>query len=272
MPTICIAHKGYWIFRTLSFASILSDNFLDFKPASPYDIIHLTLLAIKQIMLKILFYFVFILCISISCDSSQDTYPLENTSGKSIYPELFDKDESQINSSKKDLVINSVKKEVVEDQLKTALNDPNISSYLKKVYNQKQLVPANDSLMLTITDSLSSKSKNLLFYFLTFTYSMNGSNGFYSEALSMESLEYVKTQTEQFCTNFKTTPLLTEKHFENWASYILGEISISNENNEEEAISKLEKQLTANLVEKRKDYQQIIKKLIAKIKQPIKHR
>tara|TARA_Y100001933_G_C18755157_1_gene461601 strand:+ start:62 stop:700 length:639 start_codon:yes stop_codon:yes gene_type:complete len=172
----------------------------------------------------------------------------------------------------KDTIALKQKTKSLDEILNASLTDSTISNYLKKVYTKRKLVQASDSLILTIPDSLGTNSNNQLFYFLTFTYSMNGSDGFYSEALGMSSLEYVKNHTEQFCHNFTTTPHLRDQDLINWASYILGEISISNENNEEKAISNLEKQLIANLNGKRKDYQSVITSLIGKIKQPITHR
>ena len=43
--TICIVHKGFRGFRTLSPASILGGNLIGLKSAIPYDTIHSTMCA-----------------------------------------------------------------------------------------------------------------------------------------------------------------------------------------------------------------------------------
>ena len=43
MPTMCIVHKGFRGFRTVSPASFFCGNLIGLKPAIPYDTIHLTL-------------------------------------------------------------------------------------------------------------------------------------------------------------------------------------------------------------------------------------
>lgn len=153
-------------------------------------------------------------------------------------------------------------------ELNTSMNNKAIDNYYKETLRRQRLIGHNDdNKMLSITDSLFSKdTNNDLFYFLVFTKSMNGSDGFYSEALGFSSLEFIETKTEWFADYFNVAPLLTEKDMDNWASYIYCEIGISRENHELETVLALEEKLLKNIQEARKEYRPIIKQLIAKIK------
>jgi hypothetical protein len=153
-----------------------------------------------------------------------------------------------------------------QQELDKTLNDPTVDQYFKGIYNQEKLIIAEDSKMLSVADSLTSKDPdNDLFYFVVFTKSMNGSDGFYSEAVGLAAFNYVTKQTEEFADYFNIAPKLTDKDMDNWASYIFGEIQISRENHELQAVDELEKQLIGNIKGARKEYKVVIEKLIEKI-------
>lgn len=154
-----------------------------------------------------------------------------------------------------------------QQELNKALSDTNIDLYYKDIFRQEKLIPADDNKMLSITDSLFSKNPEKdLFYFVVFTKSMNGSDGFYSEALGLASYNFITINTEWFADYFNIAPKLTENDMDNWANYIFGEIQISRENNEVKAIKELEGHLLDNIKEARKEYKVVIEKLIEKIK------
>ena len=63
------------------------------------------------------------------------------------------------------------------------LSEQIINQYFEKIYTQEKLINENDYLMLTVPDSLfSNNPQKQLYYFIVFTKSMNGSDGFYSES------------------------------------------------------------------------------------------
>ncbi|MBL4753935.1 MAG: hypothetical protein JKY52_10135 [Flavobacteriales bacterium] len=144
---------------------------------------------------------------------------------------------------------------------------PSEFEYYKDVYSQEKLMPADDILMLSITDSLFTKNpENELFYFVVFTKSMIGSDGFYSEALGLSCYNFITTKSTKFATHFSSEPKLTEDDLNNWADYIFGEIQISRENEELEAIMELEAQLIDDIKASKIEYKELIERLIAKIK------
>jgi hypothetical protein len=156
----------------------------------------------------------------------------------------------------------------LEDELQAFMNDPSIDEYYKETLRKGKLIHASDdNIMLSITDSLWTKdSEKALFYFLVFTKSMYGSDGFYSEALGLSTLSFIETNTETFADYFNVAPFLNERDMDNWANYISGEIQISNENNEMEAFYQLEEKLTNNIKESKKESQTLIKNFIQKIR------
>lgn len=105
-----------------------------------------------------------------------------------------------------------------------------------------------------------------LFYFIVFTKSMNGSDGFYSESVGVSAYNFITQRTEQFAEFFNSSPKLNEKDMDNWAEYIYNEIQISRENQEQLAIDQLESELTEKLKESRKEHKVVIEMLIKKIK------
>lgn len=140
---------------------------------------------------------------------------------------------------------------------------PSEIEYYKDVYSQEKLIPADDILMLSITDSLfTENSENELFYFVVFTKSMIGSDGFYSEALGLSCFNFITTQPNKFANYFLTEPKLTEGDLNNWADYIFGEIQISRENEEMKSIKELEIQLIPHTTENKN----LLERLITKIK------
>tara|TARA_B100001173_G_C15774606_1_gene456610 strand:- start:45 stop:704 length:660 start_codon:yes stop_codon:yes gene_type:complete len=170
--------------------------------------------------------------------------------------------------------VEKLKKLTNKELINLSLKDTNISSYLKEIYAQKKLVPANDSIMLTIVDSIGTKSKNSLFYFLTFTYSMNGSDGFLSEIIGYTSLDYLKNNTKEFFNYYNTVEELNENHLGQWAEYIANEIYISNSEQIEtidtnifhQEIDKFKKEIISNLQSENEKYSTLIQKLFFKIK------
>ena len=155
----------------------------------------------------------------------------------------------------------------LDSLLNVALNDDKINSYYKDVYNAGKLIHQDDdNVILSITDSIfTNVNERRYFYFIVFTKSMNGSDGFYSEALGLRAKEFVENNTERFAHYFNASPLLTEKDFNNWAYYILGEIAITQEHNEPDGIIELEEKLIKNIKEQRKEYKPIIEDLITKV-------
>lgn len=152
-------------------------------------------------------------------------------------------------------------------ELNKVLGDKEIDNYFKDIYHQEKLISADDNKMLSITDSLFTKdSKTDLFYFIVFTKSMNGSDGFYSEAVGLSAFDFITKKTEWFADYFNIAPKLTDKDMDNWANYVYGEIQISREGEELKAIKELESIVLGNIKEARKEYRPIIEKLIEKIK------
>lgn len=158
-------------------------------------------------------------------------------------------------------------KSPLQVEVDNALRNESIDNYYKDIYNKERLVSSDDNKMLSITDSLfTDNPKTDVFYFIVFTKSMNGSDGFYSEALGESSFNFVTKNTETFVDYFNVAPKLTEKDMDNWAKYILGEIKITREGDEQKAIQELENILFNNIARKRKEYRPIIESLIEKIK------
>jgi hypothetical protein len=154
-----------------------------------------------------------------------------------------------------------------QQELNKALADTTLDDYYKDIYRQGKLISADDSKMLSITERLFTDDPDKdLFYFIVFTKSMNGSDGFYSEAVGLSSFEFVKTRTRRFADYFNIAPRLTDQDMENWAQYVYAEIQISRENQEEQAVKELERQLVDNIKEARKEYRVTIEKFIGKIK------
>lgn len=181
----------------------------------------------------------------------------------------FYTDESEVNSNewneyKSD---STISKSPMQIELDIALKNESIDNYYIEVYQQEKLILADDYKMLSITDSLFTKSpKTDLFYFIVFTKSMNGSDGFYSEAIGLSAFNFITKKTEWFADYFSIAPKLSEKDMDNWARYVYSEIQISRENEEGKAVKELEKQLLENIKGARKEYQPVIEKLIEKIK------
>ncbi|MCB9334923.1 MAG: hypothetical protein H6586_02165 [Flavobacteriales bacterium] len=123
-------------------------------------------------------------------------------------------------------------KEKLDSLLKESLNDKEISDYHIQVFNAGKLLKnEDDNVMLSITDSLFSKNNDRkYFYFILFTKSMNGSDGFYSEALANSSYNFINNNLGDFLNYFLNSEILTEKDFDNWVQCCYGEISIVYEN------------------------------------------
>lgn len=139
--------------------------------------------------------------------------------------------------------------------------------YYLDIFNQEKLIESDDILMLSITDSLLTKDKeNELFYFIVFTKSMNGSDGFYSEAVGLSCFNFITKNPIRFAKYFLSEKKLNDSDFNNWAGYIYGEIQISRENQELVAIRELEDLLKEKVKDSNKEYTELIDKLIDEIK------
>ncbi len=152
-------------------------------------------------------------------------------------------------------------------ELSKALADPAIDNYYKEIYRQEKLISADDDKMLSITEKLFTNDPGKdLFFFIVFTKSMNGSDGFYAEAVGLSAFEFVTKKTERFAVYFNITPKLNEQDMDNWAQIVYGEIQISRENEEKKAVKELENLLLTNIKGARKEYETVIKRFIEKVK------
>lgn len=152
-------------------------------------------------------------------------------------------------------------------ELNKALADSTIDNYYKEIYRQEKLIKADDNKMLSVTENLfTSDTDKDLFYFIVFTKSMNGSDGYYSEAIGLSAFEFVTEKTEQFADYFNIAPKLNNQDMDNWAQYVYGEIHISRENEEKKAVNELESLLLENIKGARKEFEVVIKRFIEKIK------
>ncbi|WP_187264809.1 hypothetical protein, partial [Pontibacter beigongshangensis] len=159
-------------------------------------------------------------------------------------------------------------------ELKNALDDPSTDKYFVEVFNKVRIVKhPDDDKMLSVTDSLFSKDPSKdFFYFIVFTKSLNGADGFYSEAAGVKGTEFLTTKTESFADYFNIGPKLDDTDMRNWASSIVGEIQIEREGEEAMAINELESQLRKNIKYSRKEYSLVIEKFIGYIKKVQKER
>ena len=153
--------------------------------------------------------------------------------------------------------------------LLSAIQNRNIDPYYKNIIEEGRFI-ANPSeyKMMALTDSLlfNCDPGQSIFYFISFTKSMNGSDGFYSEAVSMGAFRFVTTQTSKFLSYFDVGVQLGEKDLNNWARFIFGEIQIVSEKKELKAIDELEVLLKENAKGMKNEYLEIIDKLIKKIR------
>ena len=152
-------------------------------------------------------------------------------------------------------------------ELQQAMADPAVDQYFKDIVTQEKLIHADDNKMLSVPENISSANPDKhFFYFMVFTKSMNGSDGFYSEAIGLAAYEYVTTNTEQFAEYFNNAPNLTDKDMDNWAKYIYSEIQISASDSESKALAALEVRLLNNVNNSKKEHKLAIETLLEKIK------
>jgi hypothetical protein len=141
---------------------------------------------------------------------------------------------------------NSIHEDKVLSDRKTI--DSLTLAYFYNVIQSQKIIKSSDSQMLSVTDSLFRDDKRKQsFYFLVFTKSMRESDGFYSEALSSKSFEYVTSRTDEFVRNICLNQDLDEIDLANWAEYVFSEIRISYEGQESEEINKIENLLLNNI-------------------------
>ena len=131
-----------------------------------------------------------------------------------------------------------------ESEINNQLLNPKIPRYFKDVALAKQLLDADDGLMLSLMDSLYSQDKDLkAYYFFTFTQSLKSADGFYSEGAANTCYAFIKERTEEFVKYFSSKDFLLDIDLENWAYYTLSEIEIEYEDKIEENINALIKEL-----------------------------
>ena len=204
----------------------------------------------------------------IGCQNQSENSASQTIAGLSPEPELVasktDSNESQSFNTNSTLGL----------ELKNSINDPSTDDYFVKVFNHGEfLLHADDNKMLSITDSLFSTNPDKdFFYFIVFTKSLNGADGFYSEAAGVKATEFVTKKTEWFADYFNIGPTLTEADMQRWANAIVGEIQIEKEGEEAKAIDELEFQLRKNIRTRRKEYSFVIDKLIDNIRDVEKER
>lgn len=139
--------------------------------------------------------------------------------------------------------------------------------YFKKIYTQEKLIIADDILMLSITDSLFTKQKDTEeYYFVVFTKSMIGSDGFYSEALSQSSMNYISKHPLKFAKYFTTNPKLNDVDLKNWSRFIYYEMLLEGEESIDEYILELEKTLNEKSMNSNPKYNKLLKNVIIEIK------
>lgn len=219
---------------------------------------------IKKIVLSLIAA-VFFSCINQQMKNPKTEFNSSDTvKAVSVDSGFLDKNEVNSNEWKSDSV---KRKSPMQVELDNALKDESIDNYYKEIFQTEKLILADDIKMLSITDSLFTKDAETdLFYFIVFTKSMNGSDGFYIESIGLSALDFITKKTECFATYFYTAPKLTEKDMDNWADHIYDEIQISRENEDENAINELENKLLENITGTRKEYKPVIEKLIERIK------
>lgn len=195
-----------------------------------------------------------------SCNNQQsDQHSIKFNSSDSLQTEIdglyINKIDSAITSS------------IFQVELSLALKNQAIDNYYKEIYKKEQCISAADTIMLSITDSLFTADKETdLFYFIVFTKSMNGADGFYSEALGLSAFDFFYRKTAWFTEYFNIAEKLTEKDMDNWAYYIYSEIKISREGEESKAIKELETVVLENIKKSRKEYRTVLENFIDKIK------
>lgn len=183
---------------------------------------------------------VFILFAFASCDPPPPEYSSGEDgtaySKEEVAPEVLSRPADTIDISR------------LKSDLKESLKDSSIPQYYKNVYRQGKIITGNDQLMLSITERIFTAEPNqAYFYFLVFTKSMNGADGFYSEALGLAAMDFLRENTGAFASYFDGAPELTALDMKSWAHCVYGEMQISEEGNEEQAIYDLEKELMQNV-------------------------
>jgi hypothetical protein len=154
-----------------------------------------------------------------------------------------------------------------QHKLNGAISDSTIDDYYKEIYSQEKLIFSEDSKMLSLAEKLfANDSDKDLFFFIVFTKSMNGSDGYYSEAVGLSALKYVTERTGQFADYFNNAPKLNDQDMDNWAQCVYREIQISRENEEKKALNELERQLLENMKGAGKENEAIINRFIEKVK------
>jgi hypothetical protein len=207
------------------------------------------------------------------CQSSQEQQVIQLKEGTNVRElisvDSFHLDQSEISSDGyRAFVSDSVKQASAHGrELVAAMLGRNLKDYYARIFVLGKLVSAPDSKMLSITDSLFTQNqKTDLFYFIVFTKSMNGADGFYSEALGQSALKFLRSKTETFADYFNIAPKLDVTDLDNWASCVYSEIMISRESEEEVAINELETELLENIKTARKEDQVIVSLFLRKLK------
>lgn len=155
-----------------------------------------------------------------------------------------------------------------EAELDSTFENDDVDDYYKEIYKEEKLIPADDSKMLSVTEKLFTlETENDFFYFVVFTKSMNGADGFFAEALGMSALKFVQENTERFAEFFSSNVTkLNEKDLDNWAYYVNSEIKISNEGKEKEAIKELEQHVNKKTADSDSKSKAVMEKFLKKLK------
>lgn len=217
--------------------------------------------------------FLFLVSTFFSCENLQkDSFKTDSNPSDSIKIVTIDSinvDKNEINSIELEKYKGNtaLNKAPLQIELDNILTNKSIDRYYKEVYIKEKLISADDNKIISITDSLfTSDPETGLFYFIVFTKSMNGSDGFYSEKVGLSAFKFITQKTEWFANYFNIVSNLTDKDMDNWARYIYSEIQIFRENEEEKAIKELQYKLFKNIKGTKKEYKLIIERLIEKIK------
>jgi len=154
-----------------------------------------------------------------------------------------------------------------QKELNNAYDNAAIDEYYKEIYKIGKLVVEEDGKMISITENLFSQEEDKdLFYFVVFTKSMNGADGFYSEALGVSALKFLKEYPQRFAAYFNcSTEKLDDNDIYNWAFFIKSEIAISNEGNEAQALEELGQFLTENVKDGKSEEKAFIQQFIKRL-------
>lgn len=107
-----------------------------------------------------------------------------------------------------------------------------IEEAAKKILAGENYYRWNDSYLLSLIDSLNSNDKiSRNYYFKVFNKIMDKSDGYVSEAIGVDALEYTSYHTKEF---IEWSSALTIEQLDSWAYHVGIEIYLSSQSNEVE--------------------------------------